>query len=119
MNNDHTETPKADSAPDVAAGTSSSVESRRRFIRASAVSGAVLLTLHNRAAWGGEPKKPKEVCVSENVWTSYTAGVPSAVDRHKDDKEVQAFQAAMNDPSYKKPAVPGDVAGQICLKKKK
>ena len=84
MNNEHTETPAADSSPEAAAGTSPSIESRRRFIRASAVGGAVLLTLHNHAAWG----KTTTYCISENLWLSYQANAPSATNNSPENQKA-------------------------------
>lgn len=44
--------------------------SRRRFTRGAVVTGAVLVSLGNRAAWGVSPHNP--VCVSDATWLSYT-----------------------------------------------
>lgn len=113
MNDDQNKPPATAGSP--AAVTeipTENIEARRRFIRASAVGGAVLLTLHNRAAWGGQTDK---ICVSENVWESYMAGAASALERHGDKEEIQKFQEALNSDAYKKPAVPGDANGEICL----
>lgn len=96
MKHDQSDLPELapDTPQDAAADTPLNAQGRRRFLRASAVSGAVLLTLHNRAAWGGgNGQKQKQVCVSENAWLSYNAAAPSAIDRYENDKEqFNAFQ---------------------------
>lgn len=120
MNNDHSKMPAADSPPTEITETSMGVEARRRFLRASAVGGVVLLTLHNRAAWGGG-KQQKQVCVSKNAWLSYNAAAPSAIERYENDAEqfeqFQAYQKTLNKKHWKQ-QIDNVPEGKICRIKK-
>lgn len=114
MNDDQNKPPATAGSPaTITEIPTENAEARRRFIRASAVSGAVLLTLHNRAAWG---QAKDVVCVSESVWESYTTEAASAFERHRDKEEIQKFQDALTSTEYEDHVVPGEVSGEICLK---
>ena len=86
--------------------TEGSVTSRRTFTRNVLVGSAVLLTLTNRSAWGAN----FDVCVSTNLWNSYTTGQPSAL-TFEQDAEVKTFEQYLGDDP-----LPPDVNGDMCIK---
>lgn len=97
MERDHSNKPELmpDAAQDAAAEVSADIQGRRRFLRASAVSGAVLLTLHNRAAWGWENDVTGGVCISQGVLDSFSETKTSAVMKVY-DAEIQAFETELH-----------------------
>ena len=86
--------------------TEGPVTSRRTFTRNVLVGSAVLLTLTNRSAWGAN----FDVCVSTNVWNSYTTGQSSAL-TDKQEAEAKAFEYYLGNDD-----LPPVENGYMCIK---
>lgn len=70
-------------------------QSRRQFSRSAAVGGAVLLTLGNRAAWGGgghygKDRDGDKTCISKAAWNSLQHASYAPSDKQKE--EARQFQ---------------------------
>lgn len=105
-NQENLDSPRTE--PDsVLAADKSAMATRRKFAQGAA-SAAVLLSLGNRAAWGQQDT----LCISEQVWTSYTTAGNLSFDPTKHDDDVTAFE------NYEGIEVPGPDVGadadQVC-----
>lgn len=97
--------------------------SRRHFTREALVSGAVLLTLGNRTAWGTQPA-PEPTCISTLTWASYTGNPQAFISSARPEgsaghAEVLNFEKLANQVPSKYQWDTSAPAGQTCVIPKK
>lgn len=88
--------------------------SRRRFTGAGAMTGAVMLTLNNRAAWGSGGGSDS-TCVSRSMYVSYINGNPSSVAKHQG--AMEDFMDKVDSGRYEEDFDKSDNE-EVCIKKK-